>query len=70
MILVSSNHFITLYLAIELQSLSFYILTGSQKQSILSIEAALKYFILGSIASGFILFGSSIIYMLIRFFKF
>lgn len=64
MILVSSNHFITLYLAIELQSLSFYILTASQKQSVFSIEAALKYFILGSIASGFILFGSSIIYIL------
>jgi NADH-quinone oxidoreductase subunit N len=64
MLLVSSNHFITLYLAIELQSLSFYILTASQKQSVFSIEAALKYFILGSIASGFILFGSSIIYIL------
>nr|YP_010507901.1 NADH dehydrogenase subunit 2 [Phytophthora citricola]UXG56238.1 NADH dehydrogenase subunit 2 [Phytophthora citricola] len=62
MLLVSSNHFITLYLAIELQSLSFYILTSTQKKSILSIEAGLKYFILGSIASGFILFGSSIIY--------
>ena len=65
MILVSSNHFITLYLAIELQSLSFYILTASQKKSILSIEAALKYFILGSIASGFILYGASVIYGLI-----
>jgi NADH-quinone oxidoreductase subunit N len=64
MFLTSSNHFITLYLAIELQSLSFYILTASQKQSVFSIEAALKYFILGSIASGFILFGSSIIYIL------
>lgn len=62
MLLISSNHFITLYLAIELQSLSFYILTASQRKSILSIEAALKYFILGSIASGFILFGSSLIY--------
>nr|YP_010394786.1 NADH dehydrogenase subunit 2 [Phytophthora versiformis]DAZ89223.1 TPA_asm: NADH dehydrogenase subunit 2 [Phytophthora versiformis] len=62
MLLISSNHFITLYLAIELQSLSFYILTSTQKKSILSIEAGLKYFILGSIASGFILFGSSIIY--------
>lgn len=62
MLLISSNNFITLYLAIELQSLSFYILTASQTKSILSIEAALKYFILGSIASGFILFGSSIIY--------
>jgi NADH-quinone oxidoreductase subunit N len=62
MLLISSNHFITLYLAIELQSLSFYILTASQKKSILSVEASLKYFILGSIASGFILYGSSIIY--------
>ena len=62
MLLISSNHFITLYLAIELQSLSFYILTSTQRKSILSIEAGLKYFILGSIASGFILFGSSIIY--------
>ena len=62
MLLISSNHFITLYLAIELQSLSFYVLTSTQKKSILSIEAGLKYFILGSIASGFILFGSSIIY--------
>lgn len=64
MLLISSNHFITLYLAIELQSLSFYILTASQKKSILSIEGALKYFILGSIASGFILFGSSILYVI------
>ncbi len=62
MLLISSNHFITLYLAIELQSLSFYILTASQRKSVLSTEAALKYFILGSIASGFILYGSSILY--------
>ena len=62
MLLTSSYNFITLYLAIELQSLSFYILTASQRQSIFSIEAALKYFILGSIASSFILFGSSILY--------
>ena len=62
MLLISANHFIILYLAIELQSLSFYILTSTQKKSILSIEAGLKYFILGSIASSFILFGSSIIY--------
>ena len=61
-LLVSTNNFILLYLAIELQSLSFYILTASQRQSIFSIEAALKYFILGSIASSFILFGSSIFY--------
>ena len=65
MLLISSNHFITLYLGIELQSLCFYILTASQRKSILSTEAALKYFILGSIASGFILFGSSILYGII-----
>nr|YP_009547891.1 NADH dehydrogenase subunit 2 [Bremia lactucae]AZL92943.1 NADH dehydrogenase subunit 2 [Bremia lactucae] len=62
MLLISSNHLITLYLAIELQSLSFYILTSTQKKSVLSVEAGLKYFILGSIASCFILYGSSIIY--------
>ena len=62
MFLVSSYNFITLYLAVELQSLSFYILTASKRKSPLAIEAALKYFILGSIASSFILFGSSLIY--------
>lgn len=65
MLLISSNHFITLYLSIELQSLSFYILTSTQKKSVLSVEAGLKYFILGSIASGFILYGCSIIYAII-----
>lgn len=62
MLLTSSYNFITLYLAVELQSLSFYILTASKKKSPLAIEASLKYFILGSIASSFILFGSSLIY--------
>ena len=62
MLLVSSFNFITLYLAVELQSLSFYILTASKRKSPLAVEAALKYFILGSIASSFILFGSSLIY--------
>jgi NADH-quinone oxidoreductase subunit N len=65
MLLVSSNNLIILYLAIELQSLSFYILTALKKKSILSIESSLKYFILGSIASGFILLGSSILYGLL-----
>lgn len=62
MVLISSNHFITFYLAIELQSLSFYVLASMQRKSVLSVEAGLKYFILGSIASGFILYGSSILY--------
>ena len=62
MLLSSSYNLISLYLAIELQSLCFYILTASQRKSILAAEASLKYFVLGAIASSFILFGSSIIY--------
>lgn len=61
-LLSSAYHLITFYLALELQSLSFYILTASKKNSPVSSEAALKYFILGAIASGIILLGSSIIY--------
>lgn len=64
MVLISSNHLITLYLAVEVQSLSFYILTATKKKSVLSVEAGLKYFILGSIASCFILYGSSVIYVI------
>lgn len=63
-LLVSSYNLITLYLAIELQSLCFYILTASNTKSPLSVEAALKYFILGAIASSLILFGSSILYFI------
>lgn len=65
MLLISSNNFILLYLGLELQNLSFYILTASQKKSLLSIEAALKYFILGVISSSFILFGISILYFIL-----
>jgi len=63
MLLVSSYNFISFYLAIELVSLSSYILAASQKKSVFSTEAALKYFVLGAIGSGFILFGSSLIYL-------
>jgi NADH-quinone oxidoreductase subunit N len=70
MLLVSSFNLITLYLAIELQSLSFYILTASNRKSPLAVEAALKYFILGSISSSFILFGSSLIYGVFGFLNF
>ena len=63
-IINSSYHFIILYLGLELQSLSFYILASSNTKSIFSSEAAIKYFILGAIASGFILYGISIIYLI------
>lgn len=62
LLLCSSNDFITVYLAIEVQSLSFYLLAAYKKNSIFATEAGLKYFILGSLSSGFFLFGSSLIY--------
>src|SRR3546814_5386055 len=58
-ILISSNDLIVLYLAIELQSFCFYILSALKKYSNLSIEAALKYFIQGSFSSAMLLFGIS-----------
>ena len=60
--LVSSHDLILAYLAIELQSLSFYVLAAFKRDSAYSTEAGLKYFILGAFASGLILFGSSLIY--------
>ena len=62
MLLNSVNNLLSLYVAIEIQSLSFYILTASQSKSSFSAEAAIKYFILGAIASSFILLGSAFIY--------
>ena len=61
-VLCSSNDLITAYLAIELQSLSFYVLASYKKNSTFSVESGIKYFILGSLASSFFLFGSSLIY--------
>jgi NADH-quinone oxidoreductase subunit N len=61
-ILISSNDLFISYLAIEIQSLCLYILASWKQDSTKSIESGLKYFILGSFASGLILFGISIIY--------
>lgn len=60
--IVSSNDLITMYLAIEIQSLSFYILATIKVYNNFSTEAGLKYFILGAFSSGLLLFGSSFIY--------
>jgi NADH-quinone oxidoreductase subunit N len=62
MLLCSSNDFITAYLCIEIQSLSFYLLAAYKRNSIFATESGLKYFILGSFSSGLFLFCSSIIY--------
>jgi NADH-quinone oxidoreductase subunit N len=61
-LLISSNDFITLYLAIEMQALVFYILAAFKKDSVYSTEAGLKYFILGAFSSGMLLFSFSIVY--------
>lgn len=60
--IISSYDLITMYLAIELQSLCFYIVTNLKFYSNFSIEAGLKYFILGALSSGILLFGCSLLY--------
>lgn len=60
--LASSADFISLYLAVELQSLCFYVLAASKRNSAFSTEAGLKYFLLGAFSSGLLLFGCSLIY--------
>jgi NADH-quinone oxidoreductase subunit N len=59
---ISSYDLVSLYLALEVQSLSFYILATLKRDSGFSTEAGLKYFILGALSSGFLLFGISLIY--------
>jgi NADH-quinone oxidoreductase subunit N len=61
-VMISSNDLIGLYLGIELQSLSLYVLASSDKNSIKSTEAGVKYFILGALSSGLFLYGCSLIY--------
>ena len=62
LVMISSNDLIMLYISIELQSLALYVLVALKKSSLKASEAALKYFILGSIASAIILYGASMIY--------
>lgn len=61
-LLVSSNDLLSFYLAVELQSLSFYILAALKRDSNLSTEASLKYFVLGAVSSAFLLFGFAILF--------
>ena len=61
-IMISSNNLLTLYMGLELQSLALYILAAFNRNSLYSAEAGLKYFILGAISSGLLLFGISLLY--------
>jgi NADH-quinone oxidoreductase subunit N len=62
MFLVSSENLLGIFVSLELTSLSLYILTAFNKQSISSAEAALKYFLFGGMAAAFTLFGLSLLY--------
>jgi NADH-quinone oxidoreductase subunit N len=62
MLMVSANDFIALYMGIELQSLSLYVLAAFRRDSLRSTEAGLKYFVLGALSSGMLLYGCSLIY--------
>lgn len=61
-LLISAYDLISIYLALEMQSLCFYAITSFKKNSASSVEAGLKYFIIGSVASCFFLLGASLLY--------
>ncbi|MCW9032664.1 MAG: NADH-quinone oxidoreductase subunit NuoN [Rhodospirillales bacterium] len=62
MMMVSANDLLSLYVGLELQSLSLYILAAFRRDDLKSSEAGVKYFVLGALASGMLLYGSSMIY--------
>ena len=62
MLMASAPNFVTMYLGLELMALCTYVLVGYQRDVLRSSEAALKYFILGSLASGVLLYGISFVY--------
>lgn len=62
MVMVSSNNFLTLYMGLELQSLALYVLAAFYRHSTRSAEAGAKYFILGALSSGLMLYGITLIY--------
>ncbi len=62
MMMISANNLMSLYMGLELQSLSLYVIASFQRDDGRSTEAGLKYFVLGALASGMLLYGSSLIY--------
>jgi NADH-quinone oxidoreductase subunit N len=61
-VMVSGNNFLVLYLGLEVMSLSLYALVALRRDHAQSTEAAMKYFVLGALASGFLLYGMSMLY--------
>ncbi len=62
MVMISANHFVTIYLGLELLSLSLYAMVAMNRDSVTSTEASMKYFVLGALASGLLLYGMSMVY--------
>jgi NADH-quinone oxidoreductase subunit N len=62
MVMVSSADLMTLYMGLELQSLALYVITAIRRDSVKSTEAGLKYFVLGALSSGLLLYGASLVY--------
>ncbi|HYL33186.1 MAG TPA: NADH-quinone oxidoreductase subunit NuoN [Stellaceae bacterium] len=62
MMMIAANDLIALYLGLELQSLALYVLAAFARDDVRSTEAGLKYFVLGAVASGMLLFGASMVY--------
>lgn len=62
LVMVSYTNMVMLFLGVEILSVSMYVLAGSNKNDLSSNEAAFKYFLMGSFASGFLLFGIALIY--------
>ena len=62
LLMVSASHFLSLYVALELQSLSLYVLAAFRRTGLRSSEAGVKYFTLGALSSGMLLFGISLVY--------
>jgi NADH-quinone oxidoreductase subunit N len=62
MLMISANNIISLYVGLELQSLALYVLAAFHRDNIRSVEAGLKYFVLGALASGVLLYGATLVY--------
>jgi NADH-quinone oxidoreductase subunit N len=62
MLMISANNLLVIYLGLELQALSLYALVALRRDQAVSSEAAMKYFVLGALASGFLLYGMSMLY--------
>ncbi len=62
LLMLSANDMIALYLGLELQSLALYVVAAINRESVRSTEAGLKYFVLGSLSSGMLLYGMSLVY--------